>query len=530
MSRALSQTQNIQKPAVTSCHGIVASQNRIASEIGADVLQRGGNAIDAAVATSFALGVVEPWMSGIGGGGFMVVRRADEENAQVIDFGMRAPSGLQVSDYPIVGGKASDLFPWPVVKDNANVFGARSVAVPGLVAGMAQAHASYGTHAWADLIGPAIEEARAGLVVDWYCQLVLASAARELVDYPASKRMFLDADGYPLASAWTALGQNRCDQSALAATLEKIAQDGAQTFYTGDLAVAMIRDLQAAGGRHTVQDMVDYRAKTVPASEVRYRNHRIFGTPEMSAGPTLERVFELLSDWQPQGLLPDAQAFAAYDQSIRQANAERFESMGDIEHEPAPSCTTHFNVVDADGTMVAVTQTLLSIFGSRMVLPETGILMNNGIMWFDPESGKPNSLGAGKRCLANMCPTLLERDDGSRFALGAAGGRKIMPSVAQLTSFLLDYDMDLSVAMHHPRIDASLRETTIADDSFSPEIKNGLQSKLSQVTFAPRTAYPFNFACPSIVSRGDGLNGGATEVMAPWAEAVASDLKSTRHF
>lgn len=523
MSRALSKTQKIQKPAVTSRHGIVASQNRIASEIGADVLRRGGNAVDAAVATSFALGVVEPWMSGIGGGGYMVIRRAGEDKAQVVDFGMRAPQGLRVEDYPIVGGTASDLFPWPVVKDNANVFGARSVAIPGQIAGMAEAHKKFGTHPWADLIGPAIEEARAGLLVDWYCQLLLSGVAKDLAAYPASKKMFLDQDGYPIASAWTALGQNRCDQTALAASLATIARDGAEAFYTGPLAKAIVDDLCAAGGRHSADDFLNYYPKTVAASEIRYRDHRIFSTPEMTAGPTLERVFDLLSGWQPQGLMPNADDFAVYDRTIRQANAERFETMGDVEHEPAPSCTTHFSVVDAEGTMVAVTQTLLSIFGSRMVLPETGILMNNGIMWFDPEPGRPNSLGAGKRCLANMCPTLLERNDGARFALGAAGGRKIMPSVAQLASFLLDFEMDLDTAIHQPRIDVSLADVTIADDSFAAEVRDGLEQAISPITFAPRTTYPFNFACPSVVSREAAINSGATEVMSPWAEAVAEE-------
>ncbi|WP_264214415.1 gamma-glutamyltransferase family protein [Leisingera thetidis] len=323
------------------------------------------------------------------------------------------------------------------------------------------------------------------------------------------------------------MGQNRCDQSALAISLERIAREGAGAFYAGPMAEAMVDDLQAAGGRHTSDDFSNYFAKTVPASEIRYRNHRVFSTPEMSAGPTLERVFDLLSNWQPEGQKPDAGAYAAYNRTIRQANAERFESMGDIEHEPSPSCTTHFNVVDSEGTMVAVTQTLLSIFGSRMVLPETGILMNNGIMWFDPEPGKPNSLGAGKRCLANMCPTLLQREDGAQFALGAAGGRKIMPSVAQLASLLLDYGFDAETAIHQPRIDVSLADVTIADDSFSKEIQAGLEKEISPITYAPRTTYPFNFACPSIVSREGSVNAAVTEVMSPWAEAVSADDQLT---
>ena len=520
MSRALSRTIQVRKPAVESESGIVASQNRIASEIGANVLRKGGNAVDAAIATSFALGVVEPWMSGIGGGGYMVVWHAGEAKAQVVDFGMRAPRGLKISDYPIIGGQSSDLFPWPNVKDNTNVFGAKAVAVPGQVAGMAKAHEAFGSRPWKDLIAPAVEEARQGLVVDWYCQLILASAGRELSKHPGSRAAFLDTDGFPKSSAWTALGQTRCDLSKLATTLEAIAQGGADAFYRGDLAARLVQELISAGGRHTVNDFATYEAKIVDASEFNYRGHRIFGTPELTAGPTLERVFDLLGNWTPAGNVPDAEAFATYDAAIRQANAERLQTMGDIGHEPAPSCTTHFNVVDSDGTMVAVTQTLLSIFGSRMMLPETGVLMNNGIMWFDPEPGKPNSIGPGKRCLANMCPTLLESTDGRRYALGAAGGRKIMPAIAQLASFLLDYEMDLDTAIHAPRIDCSLGKVTIADDTFATEMASSLRDRLPSVTFAPRTTYPFNFACPSAVGIEDGLNCGVTEVMSPWAEAV----------
>ena len=214
---------------------------------------------------------------------------------------------------------------------------------------------------------------------------------------------------------------------------------------------------------------------------------------------------------------------AVYDAAIRQANKERFETMGDITHELAPSCTTHFNVVDEEGTMVSVTQTLLSIFGSRMTLPNSGVLMNNGIMWFDPEPTKPNSIGPSKRCLANMCPTLLERADGARYGLGAAGGRKIMPAVAQLASYLLDFGMDVEEAMHMPKIDVSLADTTIADEALPQKTKDALQNLIPSTTFAPRTAYPFNFACPSIVGRNHGQNQGVTEVMSHWADTVSAE-------
>ncbi|MGB3313702.1 MAG: gamma-glutamyltransferase [Albidovulum sp.] len=523
MSRSASQSQHIRKPAAISEKGLVASQNRIASEIGASVLRRGGNAVDAAIATSFALGVVEPWMSGIGGGGYMIVRRAGDAGAQVVDFGMRAPAGLRTEDYPVTDGKAGDLFPWPLVKDDANAIGARSVAIPGQVAGMGAAHRAFGTLPWAELVGPAVAEAEAGLVVDWYAQLILSGAAKGLARFPASRATYFDADGFPMASAWTALDQTRCDQRALAASLATIANKGADAFYEGPLSEQIIRDLQAEGGRHSLEDFRQYRARIVPAAEYGYKGHKVFGTPDMTAGPTLARVLHLLGEWQPVGPKPTAEDFATFDRAIRQANRERLEMMGDPATEAAPSCTTHFNVVDEDGMMVSVTQTLLSIFGSRMILPESGILMNNGIMWFDPEPGKPNSIGPGKRCLANMCPTLLERSDGARFGLGAAGGRKIMPAVAQLTSFLLDYGMDADEAIHEPRIDVSLAEKTIADSAMPADLLARLQRLVPEITFAPRTVYPYSFACPSLVGRSGKTNSGATEVMAHWADTVTAD-------
>ena len=174
--------------------------------------------------------------------------------------------------------------------------------------------------------------------------------------------------------------------------------------------------------------------------------------------------------------------------------------------------------------MVAVTQTLLSIFGSRFMLPGSGILMNNGIMWFDPEPGKPNSLAPNKRCLANMCPTILARSDGSQFAIGASGGRKIMPAVVELTSLLLDFGMDLETAFHCPRTDMSMDDVTIVDDAMAPEVILTLKNSLANVVTAPRTIFPYHFACPSGVGRKDGENVGATEIMSAWGDAVGADV------
>ncbi|WP_238935346.1 gamma-glutamyltransferase [Vibrio diabolicus] len=160
---------------------------------------------------------------------------------------------------------------------------------------------------------------------------------------------------------------------------------------------------------------------------------------------------------------------------------------------------------------------------SRLTLPETGVLLNNGIMWFDPEQGKPNSLGPNKPCLANMCPVMGERRDGFQFALGAAGGRKIIPAVSLLASYIMDKGMDLDEAIHSPRIDVS-GVPVVVDESFPHDVKQQFKSAMaehSDVVEAPRTVYPYNFACPSAVASKDGQHQGVTEIMSFWSDSLS---------
>jgi gamma-glutamyltranspeptidase/glutathione hydrolase len=202
MRDQFSNLQQFRKPAVVSKGGIVAAQSRQAAEIGAAVLAEGGDCVDAAVATSFALGVLEPWMSGIGGGGAMVLYRAREDKYEVIDFGMRAPRGLRREDYALTGeGAASDLFPWPRVKDDRNLLGPGSIAVPGVVAGMEEAHRRHAKLPWRELLAPSVALAAEGLAVDWWTTLAIASAAADLRRYPASAAGYLE-DGLPPHPPW----------------------------------------------------------------------------------------------------------------------------------------------------------------------------------------------------------------------------------------------------------------------------------------------------------------------------------------
>ena len=217
MDDNFSNSQTTRKVVIATKAGVVAAQHRRAAEVGAAVLDAGGDAVDAAIATSFAIGVVEPWMSGPAAGGAMVLWRANEAKARVINFGCRSPRELNPADYPLSGaGKSSDLFPWPSVVDDRNVMGATAVAVPGVVAGMGLAHEHFGRMPWQELVTPAANLAEAGLLVDWYTTLVTAANARVLAKDPDTAAMFLDDGHWPIAGDWTSVNQRRLNQKAFA--------------------------------------------------------------------------------------------------------------------------------------------------------------------------------------------------------------------------------------------------------------------------------------------------------------------------
>ncbi len=520
-----SNSQQLRKPAVSSKGGIVAAQSRRAAEIGADVLAAGGDCVDAVIATTFAIGTLEPWMSGMGGGGAMVLYRARENRYEVIDYGMRAPNSLRVEDYPLTSGAASDIFPWPRVKDDRNLHGPGSVAVPGVVAGMEEAHRRFAKMPWKELVAPGAKLAGEGLLVDWWTTLMIASSAIDLQRYPASAAAYL-LDGLPPNAPWGIKAVIRLPQDRLKATLEQLAARGPRDFYEGEIARSMAGDIKAAGGALSVEDLAAFRAYYRDALQIPYRGGKVFATPELTAGPTLASTLRRLEKWSP-GRAPDALAYSEYALALQAAYRERLSDMGDAEgrrslgaEHLAPACTTHFSVVDKDGNMAAVTQTLLSTFGSKFVTPSTGITMNNGIMWFDPTPGVPNSLAPGKRCLTNYTPVVAEAADGRRLAVGASGGRRILPAVAQLLSFAMDFGMDLDTAIHQPRIDASEGTIVIGDVRLPAPVHEALRSRFDYEQARIQT-FPMKFACPSVVMRQGMTNSGATESAQPWGDAVA---------
>jgi gamma-glutamyltranspeptidase/glutathione hydrolase len=503
------------KELVSTAGGLVAAQSIRAAAAGAEVLRAGGNAVDAAVATALALGVREPWMSGIGGGCAAVIHPHDGEPVAV-DGGMLAPRTLVPGAYPLTGrGTGPGFFAWPEVEDDRNVTGPLAVAVPGLVAALGRAHARFGRLPWREAVAPAIAVADAGHEVDWYTALIVASGAAALRAQPAAAAQFLP-DGLPPSPDWRK-GTVTLDTSALARTYRALAEAGAQTFYTGDLAARWLGEARAAGTWLTAEDLAAYEARLVAPRRFRYRDAELHVMDGLFAGPSLERAFAAAGErWS--GGAPDAAAYAAYAHGLKTAYTDRLETMG---HAADPGHTTHFSIVDGDGTAVAWTQTLLSLFGANVLLPDTGILLNNGIMWFDPRPGTPNALAPGAKPLANMCPTLIATGDGRRVALGASGGRRILPAVMQLASFLIDAGEGLAQAFARPRIDVSDPAAAAVDPRLGEEVRAAVADVLP-TTVVPEAVYPAPYAIPTALAVApDGTRTAMGARVHPWAGAVA---------
>ena len=500
-------TWQIGKRAVHGRGGVVAAQHFQAATVGAEVLRAGANAVDAAIATSLALGVLEPWMSGLGGGGCMLVRLADG-TTHAVDGGMISPRRLDPTAYPLAGGMAVDLFGWSAVVEDRNLHGPLAVAVPGLVDALRVAHERWGSLPFRELVVPAVTLAERGFEVDWFATQMIAGAAADLRRYPYAAAQWLPA-GLPPVPAWTGEAWS-LPLEALAGTLRQLAAEGPRGFYTGGLADRLLADCAELGVPIQADDLAAYEASILAPLSVPYRAGTVVAMPGPFAGNTLARCLDLLGDGPCAGT--EQEAFGAYAAALLQAYRERLEP-------DAASCTSHLSVVDRHGNLVALTQTLLSTFGSKLLGPRTGLLLNNGVMWFDPRPGRANSLAPGTQPLSNMCPMLGLGPD-RRFALGASGGRRILPAVLQIASFLIDRGLPLEAAFHQPRLDVSATDLVTVDDrlTFDPALPPGTTLR----RLAPRPG-PLLFACPSAVLEdlATGAREGMTEPMQPRADAVA---------
>ena len=554
--------------------GMVAAKTATAAGVGAEVLGRGGNAVDAAVATAFAAGVVEPWMSGIGGGGFMVVHRPGQD-AVVVEFPMVAPAGATPALFPLAGGAAdAALFGWPAVVGGANIVGHQAVAVPGAVAGLALALARFGTMSLADVLAPAIRLAAEGAPVTWHTTLTVARELATLRRFPATAAVFCP-DGVPPVTV-EQTDPTLLRQPDLARTLAAIAADGPRAFYEGEIGRAIVAHLAEHGAPFIDADLAGYEPTVVPALRTVYAGHDVLTIGGGSGGTTLVETLNLLTAAGIGGLGHNTlEALHPIAQALRQAFADRFAYLADADqvavplaaltsadyaaeraarfdpdrlgpvaagapdrlgvgHGLAPSMpdyagqsnqaadgsTTHLSAIDRDGTAVSLTITLLSLWGSRVVVPGTGVLLNNGMMWFDPEPGRPNSVAGGKRPLNNMAPLILTRDGRAVASLGASGGRRIMACNVQLVLNLLDHGLSMQPAIGAPRIDASTPELLVSPRLPEPT-RDALATRGHRLSLRDERLFTGDFASPAgVLVAPDGTFRGGADPFYPPASAV----------
>lgn len=502
-------------PTAQSNRGVVASQHRFASEAGAAMLHAGGNAVDAIVATAYALNALEPWMCGIGGSGFMVVWLAKEKRAVAIDFQGTLPRSIDLADYPPDPNLPPTPMGFPTVVDNVNVEGYKSITVPGAVAGLNHALGKYGNFELPQVMDPAIQMADAGVTLDWFSMMQVALCARVLARDPASASIYLPG-GHPL------MAERKLRIPHLADTLREIAKTGTEGFYRGDLAKRIVADLQAGGSRINFEDMTNYSVQESDPMKAEHRGYTLYTCGETSGGlRQREMLAHTLTTMAHPPSAPTVQTWQAYAEALDACWKAHKIRNGVITEQGA--CTSSMSAVDAEGNMVALTYTLLNRFGSGVTLPSTGMLMNDSVSYFDPRPGYPTTMEGKKRInSSNMCPTVAVRDGQAVFSVGASGGNLIMPAVTQVAALMMDFGMSVEQAVHHPRIDAQFTGTVRADPRLGQEVLEALAQKW-EVEVAQLLVYPKLYACVSAVSRDPktGFCKGVNDPSQPIGGAAA---------
>ena len=499
-------------------HGMVVTAQHLATEVGVDVLKRGGNAVDAAVAVGYALAVVYPAAGNLGGGGFMTLQLADGRKT-FLDFREKAPLAATANMYLDASGN---------VVSGKTKSGHLAVAVPGSVSGLETALARYGTMKRADLIAPAIRFAEQGFVLDAGDAEMFATATEAFKADPASAAIFLNR-GQPFVAG------ERLVQKDLAATLRQIREAGAAGFYAGPVARAIVASSRAGHGLITLADLGGYATRELAPVECDYRGLHIVSAPPPSSGGVI--VCEILNvlegypleDWG----FRSAQAVHVQIEAMRHAFVDRNSFLGDpdfvenpIDHlldkayaarirasiDPARAAvskelkpgvaphegsnTTHYSIVDAKGNAVAVTYTLNDWFGAKVTAAKTGVLLNNEMDDFTVKLGVPNLYGLvqgelnaiapGKRPLSSMSPTIVSRDGAPLLVLGTPGGSRIITTVVHTIVNVVDYGMTIQEAVDAPRFHQQWlpEATTIEPFAIGPDtrrILEGMGHKLVEI-------------------------------------------------
>jgi gamma-glutamyltranspeptidase / glutathione hydrolase len=530
-------------------NGMVVAQEALGARVGAAILQKGGNAIDAAVAVGFALAVTYPRAGNIGGGGFMVIHRADGSDT-TIDYREVAPGGINAKSFLDASGNADPE------KSRAS---ALAIGVPGTVAGLALAEKKYGSGKFslAQLIAPAIAMARDGIVVTDNTEETVASVHARLARWPASAKVFLKADGAALDPG------DRLVQSDLAATLETIAKEGPRAFYEGPVAQKIADAVQAAGGVMTVDDLKNYQPIERAPVRGTYRGYDLVSMPPPSSGGV--ELLEMLNILEGYDLAHDdeAQTLHLMIEAMKRAYADRARFLGDPDKvqnpvarltsksyaadwratidparatpasdiraggivQPEGRNTTHFSVVDRFGNAVSNTCTLNFSYGVGLVAEGTGVVLNNELDDFAAKPDTPNAYGLtgaeanepgpGKRPLSSMTPTIVLKDGKPFLVTGSPGGSRIITTVLQVIVNVIDRGMDIAAAVSAPRVhDQWLPDQVYAEPGISEDLIAALQARGDKVV--PQR--PFTSA-NSIVVTPEGFVGAA-DPRSPGALAV----------
>ena len=544
---------SVTKQTPVARHGMVVAEHPLGADVGARILERGGNAIDAAVATAFAMTVVEPFMSTIGGSGTMLVHLAKRDETICLDFNGVAPLAADETTFKVIGGVSDALFPWPRVEGDANVFGHRSVAVPGSMAGLALALERYGTLTLADALAPAIELAEKGFVHDWYLALKHASYLEELAKFPESAKTYL-RNGRAIYRPPAMYAGDVVRYPDLARTLALIAREGPSAFYRGAIAQAIVDEMAANGGLLTREDLAGYEVRVAPALRGRYRDVELAFSPGATGGTTALEILNILGEFPASKVgFKTVDGLHLRAMAVKRAFQDRFEHLGDPALVKAPwerlvsrehareaaaeirrlkvaprrrgpgagvDCTTHVGAVDRQRNMVSLTNTAVSLWGSRVVVKGTGVLLNNGMIWFDPEPAKANSVASGKRALVNMVPALGFRRGRPYFTVGAPGGRAIVSAIPQVIANIADGRGALQAAVEAPRLHTEggdvLVSTRVGEAALA-----GLAKRGHSVVPKEETYSTLNFARPiAIRVTPKGLEAGIEQYGAAAAAGV----------
>jgi len=518
---AASTTAESARP-VRSPHAVVVSIRELASQTGVEVMKAGGNAVDAAVATGFALAVVHPQAGNLGGGGFMLIRSNDGKT-HFIDYREKAPAAATANMYLDAHGN---------VMENASVVGYKAISVPGSVAGMVYAEKTYGKLTLRQVIAPAVKLARDGF------QLTSQDARdlqkdKHLAEFPESRRIFQrDGNYYQPGELFR--------QPELARTLERIAHDP-DDFYHGAMARELAAAIQKGGGLITLDDLAHYEVKEREPMRGTYRGYEVIGAPPPSSGGTaLLEILNILEGYDLAGAgNRSAEDVHLTIEAFRRAFFDRAEFMGDSDFSTIPVSqlidkkygaawrasidplhsslskdlkrpaiftelqqyasqhpqpfavhdspnTTHYSVVDSDGNAVAVTTTLNASFGSRVTAEGLGFLLNDEMDDFASKPGVPNlynliqgpanAIGPNKRPLSAMTPTIVLKDGKLFLVLGSPGGSRIITTVANILMGVIDYGMNIQQAVDAPRFHHQwLPDVVNVEQSFSPEVVKSLK-------------------------------------------------------